>query len=211
MTDPRTHGSIPDAAETRHPAVAPDNPTVETRPARRQEAAAVPDPAAAPHGRTGPGPAASSSADRIPESNQSLADRAREATPTAAQTIVPRRQSIPPGRRALWWAVCLFPFLAAFVLQWLPALNGPHLFLGIPVIMWWTCIPCSLLTCLFLCIVEFTRTDQDREEVLDLLASRVGDERRVAARAAARAGSGSGDPLAATGTRPAPRAPEEAP
>lgn len=203
MTDPRTHGSTPDTAETRHPAAAPDDPTVETRPARRQE------PAAAPHGRTGPGPAASSPGDREPESNQSLADRAREATPTAAQTIVPRRQSIPPGRRALWWAVCLFPFLAAFVLQWLPALNGPHLFLGIPVIMWWTCIPCSLLICLFLCIVEFTRTDQDREEVLDLLASRVGDERRAAARAAERAGSG--DPLAATGTHPAPRAPEEAP
>lgn len=203
MTDPRTHGSTPDAAEPRHPAAAPDDPTVETRPARRQE------PAAAPHGRTGPGPAASSPGDREPESNQSLADRAREATPTAAQTIVPRRQSIPPGRRALWWAVCLFPFLAAFVLQWLPALNGPHLVLGIPVIMWWTCIPCSLLICLFLCIVEFTRTDQDREEVLDLLASRVGDERRAAARAAERAGSG--DPLAATGTHPAPRAPEEAP
>lgn len=209
MTDPRTHGSTPDAAEPRHPAAAPDDPTVETRPARRQGAAAAPDTAAAPHGRTGPGPAASSPGDREPESNQSLADRAREATPTAAQTIVPRRQSIPAGRRALWWAVCLFPFLAAFVLQWLPALNGPHLVLGIPVIMWWTCIPCSLLICLFLCIVEFTRTDQDREEVLDLLASRVGDERRAAARAAERAGSG--DPLAATGTHPAPRAPEEAP
>lgn len=53
MTDPRTHGSTPDAAETRHPAVAPDDPTLETRPARRQEAAAVPDPTARPD-RTGP-------------------------------------------------------------------------------------------------------------------------------------------------------------
>lgn len=158
------------------------------------------------HGST-PGPAASSPGGAAPESNRSLADRAREFTPTAAQTIVPRRQSIPAGRRALWWAVCLFPFLAAFVLQWLSPLNGPHLILGIPVIMWWTCIPCSLLICLFLCIVEFTRTDQDREEVLDLLASRVGDERR----AAARADSGTRDPLAATGTHPAPSGPEETP
>lgn len=141
-----------------------------------------------------------------PESNQSLADRAREATPTAAQTIVPRRRSIPAGRKALWWAVCLFPFLAAFVLQWLPALNGPHLLLGIPVIMWWTCIPCSLLICGFLCLVEFTRTDQDREEVLDLLASRVGDERRAAARAAERARAHDGAPHAAASPHPgAPR------
>jgi hypothetical protein len=39
-----------------------------------------------------------------------------------------------------WLIVWLVPPVGAYLVQWLPILNGPHLFLGIPSIMWWTCI-----------------------------------------------------------------------
>lgn len=81
------------------------------------------------------------------------------------------------GRRALWWTVCLLPVVAAFGLQWLPIFNGPHLFLGIPSILWWTCIPGSLLVSLMLGIVEWTRTDSAEQERLDAAAVRAAERR----------------------------------
>lgn len=88
------------------------------------------------------------------------------------QATAGRRRKASTGRKTLWWCVCLAPMLAAFVLQWLPILNGPHLFLGLPTIMWWTCIPGSLMISLVLAIVEFTRTDSSYEELLDHQAVR---------------------------------------
>ncbi|MFI8598141.1 hypothetical protein GMA10_12365 [Kocuria koreensis] len=97
---------------------------------------------------------------------------------TAAPSTPHGRRKASTARRTLWWVVCLAPLVCAFVLQWLPIFNGPHLFLGIPTIMWWTCVPGSLMVSLVLAIVEFTRTDADHEERLDREAIALGEERK---------------------------------
>lgn len=66
-----------------------------------------------------------------------------------------------------WWILAALPAVAAFIVQWLPALNGPHLFLGIPSILWWTCVPGSLLVTVVLIVIEGTRSDDAREAELD--------------------------------------------
>ncbi|WP_030014124.1 MULTISPECIES: hypothetical protein [Micrococcales] len=96
-----------------------------------------------------------------------------EPTPTRRRPA--RRPSA--ARRALWWTVCLVPLVAAFGLQWLPIFNGPHLFLGLPTIMWWTCLPGSLLVSLMLGIVEWTRTDSAEQDRLDAAAVRAAERR----------------------------------
>ena len=35
-----------------------------------------------------------------------------------------------------WWILVL-PFFMIFVVSWLPAINGPHLWLGLPSLMVW--------------------------------------------------------------------------
>ncbi|WP_166968967.1 hypothetical protein [Brevibacterium atlanticum] len=79
-------------------------------------------------------------------------------------------QRVTKGRVTTWVVLCLIPVIAAFVLQWLPILNGPHLFLGLPAILWWTCIPGSLLVTGILLIIEKTRPDLERQGHLDDLA-----------------------------------------
>lgn len=50
------------------------------------------------------------------------------------------------GRRAAkYWVLGGVTFLLSFVVVWLPQINGPHLWLGLPSILWWTCVPGSLL------------------------------------------------------------------
>ena len=79
------------------------------------------------------------------------------------------RWAQPPSRRvhALWWICLATPLVCAFVLQWLPALNGPHLWLGLPAILWWTTIPGSALVTVVLLVVERTRTDDAEQDRLD--------------------------------------------
>ncbi len=74
-----------------------------------------------------------------------------------------------PSRRVLvLWAVALVtPVFCVFVLQWLPALNGPHLWLGLPTILWWTTIPGSALVTVVLLLIEQTRTDNEEQDDLD--------------------------------------------
>ncbi|WP_210604110.1 hypothetical protein [Brevibacterium oceani] len=79
-------------------------------------------------------------------------------------------QRVTKGRVTMWVVLCLIPVIAAFVLQWLPIFNGPHLFLGLPTILWWTCIPGSLLVTGILLIIEKTRPDLERQSHLDDLA-----------------------------------------
>ncbi|WP_181274058.1 hypothetical protein [Brevibacterium oceani] len=79
-------------------------------------------------------------------------------------------QRVTKGRVTTWVILCLIPVIAAFVLQWLPIFNGPHLFLGLPAILWWTCIPGSLLVTGILLIIEKTRPDLERQSHLDDLA-----------------------------------------
>lgn len=79
-------------------------------------------------------------------------------------------QRVTKGRVAAWAVLCLIPVIAAFVLQWLPIFNGPHLFLGLPAILWWTCVPGSLLVTGILLIIEKTRPDLERQSHLDDLA-----------------------------------------
>lgn len=83
-----------------------------------------------------------------------------------------------PSRKLaiIWLVIWLLPPLCAFVVQWLPILNGPHLFLGIPAIMWWTCSICCFAVSPVLLIIERTRTDRDLEDRLDQEAIRAGDE-----------------------------------
>ncbi|WP_155807370.1 hypothetical protein [Brevibacterium sp. VCM10] len=98
---------------------------------------------------------------------------------------------VTKGRVTVWAILCLIPVIAAFVLQWLPILNGPHLFLGLPTILWWTCVPGSLLVTGILLIIEKTRPDLERQGHLDDLAleeaerlesAQVGDRPEVQAR-----------------------------
>lgn len=77
---------------------------------------------------------------------------------------------VTKGRVTVWAVLCLIPVIAVFVLQWLPILNGPHLFLGLPTILWWTCVPGSLLVTGILLIIEKTRPDLERQGHLDDLA-----------------------------------------
>ena len=77
---------------------------------------------------------------------------------------------VTKGRITVWVVLCLIPVIAAFVLQWLPIFNGPHLFLGLPTILWWTCVPGSLLVTGILLIIEKTRPDLKRQSHLDDLA-----------------------------------------
>lgn len=56
-----------------------------------------------------------------------------------------RRRDGGKGGRAKYWLLGGFAFVLSFVVVWLPQINGPHLWLGIPSILWWTCVPGSLL------------------------------------------------------------------
>ncbi len=80
---------------------------------------------------------------------------------------------------ALWWVALATPLVCAFGLQWLPALNGPHLWLGLPAILWWTTIPGSALVTVVLLLVEKTRTDDAEQDELDAQAGREAEERRA--------------------------------
>lgn len=84
-------------------------------------------------------------------------------------------QSRTRRRTALWWTLCLIPLLAAFVVQWLPAINGPHLWFGLPSVLWWTCLPGSALVSVILLIVERSRTDRDEQQALDDEAAKLAD------------------------------------
>lgn len=88
------------------------------------------------------------------------------------------RAGTPSGRRvAVWVILCLLPVIAAFALQWLPVFNGPYLFLGLPTILWWSCIPGSALVTLVLVLIEKTRPDLARQDELDDEAFRAAAER----------------------------------
>lgn len=95
-------------------------------------------------------------------------------------TSEPDTRRVTKGRITVWAILCLLPVLAAFVLQWLPIFNGPHLFLGMPTILWWTCVPGSLLITVVLVIIEKIRPDLDRQSHLDDLALAVAEERESA-------------------------------
>ncbi|UVI36304.1 hypothetical protein [Brevibacterium spongiae] len=86
-------------------------------------------------------------------------------------------QRVTKGRVTVWAILCLIPVIAAFVFQWLPIFNGPHLFLGLPTILWWTCIPGSLLVTGILLIIEKTRPDLERQSHLDDLALEAAERR----------------------------------
>ena len=73
--------------------------------------------------------------------------------------------------RILWWLALATPLVCAFVLHWLPPLNGPPLWLGLPTLLWWTPFPGSALVTLVLLLVERTRTDDDEQDRLDMLAA----------------------------------------
>ena len=50
------------------------------------------------------------------------------------------------GRGSIkYWVLGAVAMVASFGLVWLPQINGPHLWLGLPSILWWTCVPGSLL------------------------------------------------------------------
>lgn len=85
----------------------------------------------------------------------------------------------PPSRsmHMLWWIALAIPLVCSFGLQWIPALNGPHLWFGLPTILWWTTIPGSALVTVVLLLVERTRTDDDEQTRLDELAGREADAR----------------------------------
>ena len=87
----------------------------------------------------------------------------------------------PPSRpmHALWWVVLATPLVCSFVLQWLPALNGPHLWLGLPTILWWSTVPGSALVTVVLLLVERTRTDDAEQDRLDELAAQEADARHA--------------------------------
>lgn len=104
-------------------------------------------------------------------------------------TSEPDTRRVTKGRTTVWAILCLLPVLAAFVLQWLPIFNGPHLFLGMPAILWWTCVPGSLLITVVLVIIEKTRPDLDRQSHLDDLALAAAEERESAEADAAREAS----------------------
>lgn len=82
----------------------------------------------------------------------------------------PDARRVTKGHITLWAVLCFLPVIAAFVLQWLPIFNGPHLFLGLPAILWWTCVPGSLFITVVLVIIEKTRPDLERQSHLDDLA-----------------------------------------
>lgn len=73
----------------------------------------------------------------------------------------------PHRLHVLWWSLCLVPVLAAFVLHWLPAINGPHLWFGLPSVLLWTCLPGSALVSVVLLVIERTRTDRTAQDALD--------------------------------------------
>lgn len=79
--------------------------------------------------------------------------------------------------RLMWWTAVAAPIVAVFLLQWLPPLNGPHLWLGLPPILWWTMIPGSAMVTLVLLFVEHTRTDDDEQDRLDDEAAAESDQR----------------------------------
>lgn len=87
----------------------------------------------------------------------------------------PTRKPERPTRKRItvWVVLCTLPVIAAFGLQWLPIFNGPHLFFGLPTILWWSCVPGSALVTLVLVIVENTRTDNGRQHRLDDEAARI--------------------------------------
>lgn len=92
----------------------------------------------------------------------------------------------PSGKqKTLWLVMCLVPVIAAFALQWLPVFNGPYLFLGLPTILWWSCIPGSALVTLVLVVIEKTRPDRGLQTELDEQAAREAAARESAAREAA--------------------------
>lgn len=72
--------------------------------------------------------------------------------------------------RPSWALLVAVPFVCAFVLQWLPAINGPHLWFGVPSILWWTTLPGSVLVSLVLLYIELTRDDDEEQDELDRLA-----------------------------------------
>ncbi|GAB3565806.1 hypothetical protein [Spelaeicoccus albus] len=94
------------------------------------------------------------------------------------------RRADTPSRKqkSLWLILCLLPVIAAFALQWLPIFNGPYLFLGMPTILWWSCIPGSALVTLVLVLIEKTRPDLGRQDELDDRATRAAEAREAEAR-----------------------------
>ncbi|MDN5797949.1 MAG: hypothetical protein L0H79_19695 [Intrasporangium sp.] len=81
--------------------------------------------------------------------------------------------------KVLWGLALATPPVCAYLLQWLPALNGPHLWLGLPTILWWTTVPGSALVVLVLVFIEQTRTDDDEQDRLDDQAAREADQREA--------------------------------
>ncbi|HET8602072.1 MAG TPA: hypothetical protein VFL99_17230 [Segeticoccus sp.] len=96
------------------------------------------------------------------------------------------RWATAPSRpvHVLWWVALAAPIVCAFALQWLPALNGPHLWLGLPAILWWTTIPGSALVTVVLLLIEQTRTDDAEQDRLDEEAAREAAAREAAQRTA---------------------------
>lgn len=97
-----------------------------------------------------------------------------------AQRPVARSRRPSGKQKSLWIVLCLVPIIAAFALQWLPIFNGPYLFLGLPTILWWSCIPGSALVTLVLVVIEKTRPDLALQTELDEQATRDAEKREVA-------------------------------
>ncbi|WP_347351083.1 hypothetical protein [Intrasporangium sp.] len=92
----------------------------------------------------------------------------------------PALAKAPSARMKILWGVALAtPMVCAYLLQWLPALNGPHLWLGLPTILWWTTVPGSALVTLVLVFVERTRVDDEEQDRLDEQAAREGERREA--------------------------------
>lgn len=67
----------------------------------------------------------------------------------------------------LWCIAIATPILCAFGLQWLPIINGPHLWVGLPTMLWWSTVPSATVVTLVLLLIEKTRLDVDEQDRLD--------------------------------------------
>jgi hypothetical protein len=65
------------------------------------------------------------------------------------------RNPRPRNPRALWLLGALPPVLYALGLA-VPAVNGPHVWLGLPSLMWWVCL-CAVSVTAVLLIIERLR------------------------------------------------------
>lgn len=68
------------------------------------------------------------------------------------------------GRAWKYWVLGGLTMFLSFVVVWLPAINGPHLWLGVPSILWWTCVPGSILITPLLLLFDRWKEREEAED-----------------------------------------------